>query len=91
MQITLKEAADLVGGTHHGPDHMVLRGRDEFRSIRLRESLSQHTSATASLAGHSFVTSNPNSAWRRTIYCWLGMIGRRTTGAPKPPAGKHCT
>lgn len=37
MQITLKEAADLVDGTHHGPDHMILRGAGTLSSARQNE------------------------------------------------------
>ena len=37
MQITLKEAADLVDGAHHGPDHMILRGAGTLSSARQNE------------------------------------------------------
>ena len=37
MQLTLKDAADFVGGTHHGPDHTILRGAGTLSSARQGE------------------------------------------------------
>ncbi len=37
MQLTLKEAADLVGGTHSGPDLLMLRGAGPLSSARQNE------------------------------------------------------